>query len=211
MRRGGAVSCRPSRSGNRRPPLDSRARTHVGRRTGQPGEGRSPIYWPWDFPAPRTQAYGRTAALGELSAHVQELVEHGVNVWEWTTDWYGADTRAGTLLRGAGSYDPRRHSSWSGARSIKGGFVLFADNTAGAKNRPRPRRPGRSSVETVMSPSASLRQALNFPDETSLPLENPAIIRAVVTFAHRALACFAAAFLTPPAWRGTTLRGGPAG
>ena len=126
----------------------------------EPAGERLANYWHGDFPwRPRT-GYGDTAAVGSFPANAYGLYDMAGNVWEWTTDWYAADTR-GTRIppRAACPATPAdrrsKPASTRASRSsaiprkvIKGGSFLCADSYC-LRYRPAARRP--QMIDTGMS------------------------------------------------------------
>jgi formylglycine-generating enzyme required for sulfatase activity len=70
------------------------------------------------------------------------------NVWEWTTDWYGGETRSTQPCCAADSYDARQPQFRIPRKVIKGGSFLCADSYC-LRYRPAARRP--QMVDTGMS------------------------------------------------------------
>ncbi|WP_422745343.1 formylglycine-generating enzyme family protein [Mycobacterium sp. WMMD1722] len=112
----------------------------------RPGE-RLANYWHGDFPWRPDPGYGRTTAVAGYPPNGYGLYDMAGNVWEWTTDWYGA-TRDGQPCCAADSVDPRQSQFAVPRRVVKGGSFLCADSYC-LRYRPAARRP--QPVDTGMS------------------------------------------------------------
>jgi formylglycine-generating enzyme len=113
----------------------------------RPGQ-RLANYWHGEFPYLPDTGYGTTAAVGSFAANGYGLFDMAGNVWEWTTDWYGGDTRSAGFCCAADSYDPRQPQFRIPRKVIKGGSFLCADSYC-LRYRPAARRP--QMVDTGMS------------------------------------------------------------
>ena len=118
-------------------------------------------WWQGQFPWQNTvdDGFEGTAPVGSFPANDFGLHEMAGNVWEWTSDWYGAahaeDADKPCCVpvnpRGpseAASYDPAQPQFRIPRRVIKGGSFLCADNYC-MRYRPAARRP--QMVDTGMS------------------------------------------------------------
>ena len=113
----------------------------------RPGQ-RLANYWHGEFPYLPDTGYGTTAPVGSFPPNGYGLFDMAGNVWEWTTDWYGARPgRPSHAVRQTVTTRASR-SSGSRARSIKGGSFLCADSYC-LRYRPAARRP--QMVDTGMS------------------------------------------------------------
>ena len=70
------------------------------------------------------------------------------NVWEWTTDWYGGDTRVDRTMLRCRQLRPGQPQFQIPRKVIKGGSFLCADSYC-LRYRPAARRP--QMVDTGMS------------------------------------------------------------
>ena len=111
-----------------------------------PGQ-RLANYWHGEFPYLPDTGYGTTQPVGSFPANDYGLHDMAGNVWEWTTDWWGA-TRAIGSCCAADSYDPNQPQFQIGRKVIKGGSFLCADSYC-LRYRPAARRP--QMVDTGMS------------------------------------------------------------
>jgi len=95
--------------------------------------------WQGEFPWQnlRSDGYEGTAPVGQFPPNAYGLFDMIGNVWEWTTDWYGAyqsmskSCCSGAVTRGTGraeSYDPRLPNIRIPRKVIKGGSFLCAPN-----------------------------------------------------------------------------------
>ncbi|MUL66698.1 sulfatase-modifying factor 1 [Mycobacterium sp. CBMA 234] len=112
----------------------------------QPGQ-RLANYWHGEFPYLPDTGYGQTAPVGSFPANGYGLFDMAGNVWEWTTDFYGA-TRDSQPCCAADSHDPDQPQFQVPRRVIKGGSFLCADSYC-LRYRPAARRP--QAVDTGMS------------------------------------------------------------
>jgi formylglycine-generating enzyme len=104
-----------------------------------PGGRQMANVWQGEFPWQNLLAdgYEGTAPVGQFPANGYGLFDMIGNVWEWTTDWYGAHhppTKGccGTAVRKGGnreqSYDPQMPEIRIPRKVIKGGSFLCAPN-----------------------------------------------------------------------------------
>jgi sulfatase modifying factor 1 len=104
-----------------------------------PGGKQMANTWQGDFPWQNlvTDGYERTAPVGQFPPNGYGLFDMIGNVWEWTTDWYGAHhpaikTCCGGAVRKGGdreqSYDPQTPDIRIPRKVIKGGSFLCALN-----------------------------------------------------------------------------------
>jgi sulfatase modifying factor 1 len=112
----------------------------------QPGQ-RLANYWHGEFPYLPETGYGTTRPVGSFAPNGYGLFDMVGNVWEWTSDWYGAD-RTTQSCCAADSYDPDQPQFAIGRKVIKGGSFLCADSYC-MRYRPAARRP--QMVDTGMS------------------------------------------------------------
>jgi sulfatase modifying factor 1 len=95
--------------------------------------------WQGEFPWQnlRSDGYEGTAPVGQFPPNRYGLFDMIGNVWEWTTDWYGAHHPAtksccgGAIPKGASrdqSYDPQTPDVRIPRKVIKGGSFLCAAN-----------------------------------------------------------------------------------
>ncbi|MGX9670823.1 formylglycine-generating enzyme family protein [Mycobacterium sp. HM-7] len=112
----------------------------------QPGQ-RLANFWHGEFPYLPDTGYGQTAQVGSFPPNDYGLFDMAGNVWEWTTDFYGA-TRDCQPCCAADSYDPDQPQFQVARRVIKGGSFLCADSYC-QRYRPAARRP--QAVDTGMS------------------------------------------------------------
>ncbi|MUL45813.1 formylglycine-generating enzyme family protein [Mycobacterium sp. CBMA293] len=112
----------------------------------QPGQ-RLANYWHGEFPYLPDTGYGQTAPVGSFPANGYGQFDMAGNVWEWTTDFYGA-TRDSQPCCAADSHDPGQPQFQVPRRVIKGGSFLCADSYC-LRYRPAARRP--QAVDTGMS------------------------------------------------------------
>jgi formylglycine-generating enzyme required for sulfatase activity len=112
----------------------------------QPGQQLA-NYWHGEFPYLPETGYGTTKPVGSFPPNGYELFDMAGNVWEWTSDWYGAD-RSTQSCCAADSYDPNQPQLQIGRKVIKGGSFLCADSYC-MRYRPAARRP--QMVDTGMS------------------------------------------------------------
>ncbi|MGV9798424.1 formylglycine-generating enzyme family protein [Mycobacterium sp. NPDC003449] len=112
----------------------------------RPGQ-RLANYWHGEFPYLPDTGYGTTKPVGSFEPNGYGLFDMAGNVWEWTTDWYGAD-RDTRPCCAAESYDPDQPQFEIGRRVIKGGSFLCADSYC-MRYRPAARRP--QMIDTGMS------------------------------------------------------------
>lgn len=104
-------------------------------------------YWHGEFPYLPETGYGTTKPVGSFPPNGYGLFDMAGNVWEWTSDWYGAD-RSTQSCCAADSYDPNQPQFQVGRKVIKGGSFLCADSYC-MRYRPAARRP--QMVDTGMS------------------------------------------------------------
>ncbi|MUL78033.1 formylglycine-generating enzyme family protein [Mycolicibacterium sp. CBMA 226] len=104
-------------------------------------------FWHGEFPYLPDTGYGQTTPVGSFPANAYGLFDMAGNVWEWTTDFYGA-TRDSQSCCATGSYDPDQPGNPVPRRVIKGGSFLCADSYC-LRYRPAARRP--QAVDTGMS------------------------------------------------------------
>lgn len=104
-------------------------------------------YWHGEFPYLPDTGYGQTAPVGSYPPNGYGLFDMAGNVWEWTTDWYGATRDIGPCCA-ADSYDPAQPQFAVPRKVIKGGSFLCADSYC-MRYRPAARRP--QPVDTGMS------------------------------------------------------------
>jgi formylglycine-generating enzyme len=112
----------------------------------QPGQRRA-NFWHGEFPYLPETGYGQTTPVGSFPPNSYGLFDMAGNVWEWTTDFYGA-TRDSQSCCAADSYDPDQPGTPVPRRVIKGGSFLCADSYC-LRYRPAARRP--QAVDTGMS------------------------------------------------------------
>jgi formylglycine-generating enzyme required for sulfatase activity len=120
-----------------------------------PGERRA-NYWHGDFPWRAAPGYGSRSPVGSFPANGFGLHDMAGNVWDWTSDWYGARHDPGSCCTpvnphgGArkGSYDRNQPQFRIPRKVIKGGSYLCADSYC-LRYRPAARRP--QMVDTGMS------------------------------------------------------------
>lgn len=110
-------------------------------------EQRLANFWHGEFPHLPDTGYGQTTPVGSFPANAYSLFDMAGNVWEWTTDFYGA-TRDSQPCCAADSYDPDQPGTPVPRRVIKGGSFLCADSYC-LRYRPAARRP--HAVDTGMS------------------------------------------------------------
>lgn len=95
--------------------------------------------WQGNFPGQnlRLDGYEGTSPVGKFPANGYGLFDMIGNVWEWTTDWYGAHhpvakTCCGAVMQKGGdrekSYDPQSPEIKIPRKVIKGGSFLCAPN-----------------------------------------------------------------------------------
>ena len=104
-------------------------------------------YWHGEFPHLPDTGYGTTRPVGSHPPNDYGLFDMAGNVWDWTSDWWGA-TRADESCCAADSYDPAQPQFQIGRKVIKGGSFLCADSYC-LRYRPAARRP--QMVDTGMS------------------------------------------------------------
>ncbi|KGI69496.1 formylglycine-generating enzyme family protein [Mycolicibacterium rufum] len=104
-------------------------------------------YWHGLFPYLPDRGYGRSTPVGSFPPNGYGLFDMAGNVWEWTTDWYGA-TRDEQPCCAADTYDLLQPGVAVPRRVIKGGSFLCADSYC-KRYRPAARRP--QQVDTGMS------------------------------------------------------------
>ncbi len=112
----------------------------------QPGQQLA-NFWHGEFPYLPDTGYGQTTPVGSFPPNDYGLFDMAGNVWEWTTDYYGA-TRDSQPCCAADSYDPDQPGTPVARRVIKGGSFLCADSYC-LRYRPAARRP--QAVDTGMS------------------------------------------------------------
>ncbi|BBX86481.1 formylglycine-generating enzyme family protein [Mycolicibacterium aubagnense] len=112
----------------------------------RPGQ-RLANFWHGEFPYLPDTGYGQTTPVGSFPANDYGLFDMAGNVWEWTTDFYGA-TRDSQPCCAADSYDTDQPGTPVPRRVIKGGSFLCADSYC-LRYRPAARRP--HAVDTGMS------------------------------------------------------------
>ncbi|MHA7662298.1 formylglycine-generating enzyme family protein [Mycolicibacterium sp. HS_4_1] len=112
----------------------------------QPGQPLA-NFWHGEFPYLPDTGYGQTTPVGSFPANAYGLFDMAGNVWEWTTDFYGA-TKNNQPCCAADSYDPDQPGKPVPRRVIKGGSFLCADGYC-LRYRPAARRP--HAVDTGMS------------------------------------------------------------
>jgi formylglycine-generating enzyme required for sulfatase activity len=116
----------------------------------------------WQGPFPwrnfATDGWAGTAPVGSYPPNGYGLFDMAGNVWEWTTDWYGAhapeptpsccvpqDPRGGPV---EGSYDPRQPRVRIPRKVVKGGSFLCAPSYC-RRYRPAARQP--QMIDSAMS------------------------------------------------------------
>ncbi len=104
-------------------------------------------YWHGEFPYLPDTGYGQTTPVGSFEPNGYGLYDMAGNVWEWTTDFYGA-TRDARSCCAADSVDTAQPQFEVPRRVIKGGSFLCADSYC-MRYRPAARRP--QAVDTGMS------------------------------------------------------------
>jgi formylglycine-generating enzyme len=104
-------------------------------------------YWHGEFPYLPDTGYGQTSPVGSFPPNDYGLFDTAGNVWEWTTDFYGA-THDDQPCCAADSYDPAQPQFQVPRRVIKGGSFLCADSYC-MRYRPAARRG--QAVDTGMS------------------------------------------------------------
>jgi len=112
----------------------------------QPGR-RLANYWHGEFPYLPDTGYGQSTPVGQFEPNSYGLFDMAGNVWEWTTDFYGA-ARDSQPCCAADSYEPGQPGTPVPRRVIKGGSFLCADSYC-RRYRPAARRP--QAVDTGMS------------------------------------------------------------
>ncbi len=104
-------------------------------------------YWHGEFPYLPDTGYGCSTPVGCFPPNGYGLHDMAGNVWEWTTDLYGA-TRDERPCCAADTHDPHQPGVPVPRRVIKGGSFLCADSYC-MRYRPAARRP--QQVDTGMS------------------------------------------------------------
>jgi len=114
-------------------------------------EGKAMVNsWQGEFPWQNLllDKYEGTSPVGSFPSNGYGLFDMAGNVWEWTTDWYGGETRSTQPCCAADSYDARQPQFRIPRKVIKGGSFLCADSYC-LRYRPAARRP--QMVDTGMS------------------------------------------------------------